>query len=116
MPDPCDTRVRVKADDPVIEERAELFVALLRTFGVGRWFKVKEIAGEGEPGSLADQVAQLLPGNTWESKSAGQLLRRHTDIPHLGVTLRARQTSTKVRMYRFEGTPESGLKAEIDGE
>lgn len=117
MPDPLETRVGIAAEDPVIEQRADLFCALLRRFGVGEKFMVNEIAVKGlDPSSLAGQVARLLPGGRWDSKRAGQLLRRHKDIPYLGVTLRARQTPLKVQEYWFEGTPDPQLQTEIDAE
>jgi hypothetical protein len=116
QPDPLDTKALLKAENPELEDRAELLSALLAVYPPGDQFNVKKL------GELPDSVATrgrfvaLLSDGKWDAKRAGRLLQRHKDIPFHGVVLRSELSQVNALVYWIEGEPDEHLRAEIRGE
>lgn len=107
--DPADTRLAVKDDNPLVEEKAELFRALLTHVGVGCPFTLGDIGRANGHEPLRSAIGHLLERGEWEKRRAGHLLRRHKDVPFMGVTLRSKPNRAGVQEWWLEGEPEPAL-------
>mgnify|MGYP002620685753 CR=1 FL=1 len=107
--DPADTRLAVKDDNPLVEEKAELFRALLTHVGVGCPFTLGDIGRANGHEPLRSAIGHLLDRGEWEKRRAGHLLRRHKDVPFMGVTLRSKPNRAGVQEWWLEGEPEPAL-------
>ena len=113
--DPLDTKALLKAENPDLEDKAELMCALLASYKPGTQFTIKEIGAMRDDGcSAKSKIACLLRESRWEPKSAGRLLQRHKDLPFHGVTLRSKASPIKVQLYWLEGEPDDELRASLN--
>jgi hypothetical protein len=82
--DPLDTKAVLKAENPDLEEKAELIRALLREFGIGQKFMVRTIGALRDGEELKMEISRLLRDGRWDHKRAGHLLRKHKEVPFHG--------------------------------
>jgi len=109
--DPRETIEALRANDTKREEKADLFIALLKEFGLGTPFMARDLddeCGEGKY-ALKRTITMFLGRPDFSARSAGKLLARHREQPFMGVVLRSRQNSTKQTEWWFEGAPEAEL-------
>jgi hypothetical protein len=126
LPDPATSRLRAKAENPEIEELAELVRAWLKGVGLNHRTTLADLdragdidAAAGGAGYGKDRLRRDLGGLTnkgvWNKHSVGKLLGKHRDIPFLGVTLRSKPNSAEVQVWWLEGEPDEALQ-ESQGE
>jgi hypothetical protein len=106
--DPFETVKALKSNDPRREQTAELFIALLKVFGVNRMFRSAEV-DEGKP-KLYAVVRGLVGKAEFNTQTIGQLLKRNSGKPLMGVTLCSRKNSTEQTLWFFDGAPEDALR------
>ncbi|AGH50187.1 hypothetical protein G432_12330 [Sphingomonas sp. MM-1] len=107
--DPAETRAAVKEDDADVEEKVELLRLLHEHVGIGARFTMAELGSASRREALRTALARMLDRGVWDSRRAGRLLRRHKDVPFLGVTLRARPNTANVQEWWLAGEPEEAL-------
>jgi hypothetical protein len=108
--DPFETKASVKAENPELEEKAELFRMLLKTFEPGQGFTIWQLSAMSDDMENAKtDLSRLLRDGRWDAKRAGHLLRRHKDVPFLGVTLVSQTNALNAQEYRLEGDPDAAL-------
>jgi hypothetical protein len=115
LADPAETRLAVKDDNPLVEEKAELLRSLLRNVGLNHRFTMAEIDTAAGLEGLKIELKTHLRYGEWDKAAAGRLLRRHRDVPFKGVTLRSISNRLKVQEWWLEGNPDPEL-AEIPRE
>lgn len=106
--DPFETVRALKSNDPRREQTAELFIELLKVFGAKREFRSADIKPAME--SLYGTVRGLIGKSEFNTQAVGQLLKRSSGKPLLGVTLRSRKSTTEQSFWRFDGEPEQALR------
>lgn len=106
--DPFETVKALKSNDPKREQMAELFIALLKAFGMSREFRSAEINEEKE--DLYAVVKGLIGKSEFNTQTIGQLLKRNSGKPLMGVTLRSRKNSTEQTLWFFDGEPDEALR------
>ncbi|MFN3960569.1 MAG: bifunctional DNA primase/polymerase [Parvularculaceae bacterium] len=107
--DPAETRLAVKDDNPLVEERAEVLGAGAAHAGVRRRFTMADVDTSRSLETLRDKLARQLTRGDWDKARAGQLLRRHRDLPFMGVTLRSSTNRVGVNEWWIEGDPDPAL-------
>jgi len=107
--DPAATRLAVKDDNPLVEEKAELFRLLLTHVGTGRRMTISQVDSSAGLEGLRFALGRQLDRGEWDKKRAGRLLLRHRDVPFMGVTLRSKANRVGVQEWWLEGKPEPEL-------
>jgi hypothetical protein len=109
--DPLDTKAMIAANNPKLQERAELVLALLKEFGIGRRFKLAQIDAQPDTdaNNMKGVLGRMLPSGRWHKGQAGALLTAHKDVPFMGLTLTASQNRTGVNEWRLDGSPDQAL-------
>lgn len=105
--DPFETVRSLKSNDPKREQMAELFIALLKVFGMNRQFRSTEV-NEGKA-ELYGVVKGLIGKIDFNTQTIGQLLKRNSGKPLMGVTLCSRKNSTEQTLWYFDGEPDEAL-------
>ena len=106
LADPAETRLAVKDDNPLIEEKAELLRSLLRNVGLNHRFTMAEIDTKAALESLKNELKTHLRFGEWDKAAAGRLLRRHRDVPFKGIILRSISNRLKVQEWWLDGNPD----------
>lgn len=106
--DPFETVKALKTNDPKREQMAELFIALLKVFGMSREFRSAEVNEVKE--ELYAVVKGLIGKSDFNTQTIGQLLKRNSGKPLMGVTLRSRKNSTEQTLWFFDGEPDEALR------
>jgi hypothetical protein len=105
--DPAESRESVAASDDTLEQRFEVLDALLACFPVRlgdrtTTFLVKEIDERSAHDMLRNRLAAHLPRGEWSKVSAGLLLKRHLDVPHMDHVLRASKATNRPKTWWIE--------------
>jgi hypothetical protein len=109
--DPVETKLKAFVENPDVEERSEILAAFLHHLGLEKRRTLGQLeAGDEEYSALRWCLRRLTNHREWNSKAVGQLLRKHRDIPLLGVTLRSKENSQKVQTWWLSGVPEKALQ------
>jgi hypothetical protein len=106
--DPFETVKALKSNDPKREQTAELFIALLKVFGMNQEFRSAEV--DENKAELHRIVKGLIGRSEFNTQAVGQLLKRNSGKPLMGVTLRSRKNSTEQTLWYFDGEPDEALR------
>jgi len=106
--DPFETVRALKSNDPRREQTAELFIALLKVFGMDCEFRSAEV--DEAKTELYRVVKGLIGRAEFNTQAIGQLLKRASGKPLMGVTLRSRKNSTEQTLWYFDGEPDDALR------
>lgn len=106
--DPFETVKALGSNDPRREQKAELFIALLKEFGMNRRFRSAEVNDSRT--ELYAVVKGLIGKADFNTQTIGQLLKRNSGKPLMGVTLLSRKNSTEQTLWYFEGEPDDALR------
>lgn len=107
--DPFETVKALGSNDPRREQKAELFIALLKEFGINRRFRSAEVNDNRT--ELYAVVKGLIGKADFNTQTIGQLLKRNSGKPLMGVTLLSRKNSTEQTLWYFDGKPDEALTA-----
>lgn len=110
--DPAETKLKAAAENPLLEERAEVLAAFYHHLGLEKRRTLAEIeAGRIiEYGKLRWCLHRLTGQQRWNSRSVGHLLGRHRDVPLMGVTLRSKPNSQGVQTWWLSGVPDKAME------
>ena len=106
--DPFETVRTLKSSDPKREQMAELFIALLRVFGMTQEFRSAEV--NNGKSDLYETVKGLIGKTEFNTQTVGKLLKRNSGKPLMGVALRSRKNSTEQTLWVFDGEPDAALR------
>jgi len=108
--DPAESKLKASAENPLLEERAEVLAAFYHHLGLNQRRTLAELeARREEYGQLRWCLHRLTDKPVWNSRSVGHLLGRHRDVPLMGLTLRSKLNGQGVQAWWLEGSPDSAL-------
>ncbi len=106
--DPIRVLHGLRDGDAKREEKAELFIILLKKFKLNFEFRSRDLDEAGDV-EARRAIVRLTERNEFNTSSVGKLLSRHKDQPHMGVILKTRMGGDKLRIWWLDGRPEQPL-------
>ena len=107
--DPIEVLRGMREGDAKREEKAELFIILLKKFNLNVEFRSRDLDDAGDT-EVRKAVLRLTERNEFSSGAVGKMLSRHKDQPHMGLVLKTRMGGDRLRVWWLDGRPEQPLR------